>query len=175
MLQLSGTFLNRPVMSLRTGGHVATVTAPIINPNNLKIEAFYCQDNFSRQRLVLLTQDIRDVIDQGFVINDHDVLSEVGELIRLRDIVKIELDLMGMPVVTVNKHKVGKINDYATETKSMYIQKLYVAQPILKSLGGGQLSVDRNQIVEITSRKIVIKEPLQPTKARVAAPAAATS
>lgn len=170
MLQLSGTFLNRPVMSLRTGGHVATIISPIINPNNLKIEAFYCQDNFSRQRLVLLTQDIRDVINQGFVVNDHDVLSEVGELIRLRKIIEIDLDLMGMPVVTVNKHKVGKINDYATEMKSMYIQKLYVAQPILRSLGGGQLSVDRNQIIEITSRKIVIKEPLQPTKAKSAVP-----
>lgn len=174
MLQLSATFINKPVMSLRTGAQVATVVSPLINPNNLKIEAFYCQDTRSRQRLVLLAQDIRDVISQGVVINDHDVLSEPEDLVRLRKVMEIDLQIMGMPVVTVNKHKVGKINDYAADTQTLYIQKLYVAQPLIKSLSGGQLSVDRNQIVEITNRKIVIQEPLQPTKAgiQVTAPVA---
>lgn len=174
MLQLSGAFINRPVMSLRNGAQVATILSPLINPNNLKIEGFYCQDRLRKQRLVLLTQDIRDVISQGIVINDHDVLSEVGELIRLRKVMEIDLQLMGMPVYTVNKHKIGKINDYAADTQTMYIQKLYVAQPLLKSLSGGQLSVDRNQIIEITSRKIIIQEPLQPTRARNPVPVPAT-
>ncbi len=174
MLQLSATFTNKPIMSLRTGARVATVASPIINPNNLKIEGFYCQDIRTRQKLVLLTQDIRDIISQGLVVNDHDVLSEPEDLIRLRKIMEIDLQIMGMPVVTVDKHKIGKINDYATDTQTLYIQKLYVAQPLIKSLSGGQLSVDRSQIVEITNRKIVIQEPLQPTKAgiRVTAPVA---
>lgn len=167
MLQLSGTLINRPVMSLRTGAQVATIIAPIINPNNLKIEGFYCQDNFSRKRLILLSQDIRDIISTGIVVNDHDVLSEPEDLVRLKKVIEIDLQLMGMPVITVNKRRIGKVNDYAAETTTMYIQKLYVGQPLIKSLGGGQLSVDRNQIVEITNRKIVIQEPLKPTKATV--------
>lgn len=175
MLQLSTTFIDKPIMSLRTGAKVATTVSPLINPNNLKIEAFYCQDTRSRQQLVLLTQDIRDIISQGLVINDHDVLSEPEDLVRLRKVMEIDLQIMGMPVVTVNKRKIGKINDYAVDTLTLYIQKLYVAQPLMKSLSGGQLSVDRNQIVEITSRKIVVQEPLQPTKARIQATAPATS
>lgn len=167
MLQLSATFINRPVMSLRTGAQVATIAAPIVNPNNLKIEGFYCLDFFSKKRLVLLSQDIRDVLAQGLVINDHDVLAEQGELIRLRKVLEIDLQLMGMPVVTVNKHRLGKVNDYATEVETMYIQKLYVSPPLIKSLGGGQLSVERNQIVEISSSKITVQDPLQPTKASV--------
>lgn len=165
MLQLSNTFINRPILSLRTGGQIATSLAPIINPNNLKIEGFYCQDRFDKKQYILLTQDIRDILPQGIVVDDHDVLAEESELIRLKEIMEIKFDLLGKPVYTVSKSKLGKVNDFAADKETLYVQKLYVGQPLLKSLSGGQLSVDRNQIVEITSRKIVINDPLQPTKA----------
>lgn len=164
MILLSASLLNRPVMSLRTGGHVATIEAAIINPNNLKIEGFYCQDHFSKKTLVLLTQDIRDVLDEGFVINDHDVLAEQSDLVRLKSILAIKFELLGKTVETTAKHKVGKVSDYAADNQSFYIQKLYVGQSLLKSLSSGQLSVDRSQIVEITNKRIIIKELLDPIK-----------
>ena len=155
-------------MSLRTGGQVATATSPIINPNNLKIEGWYCQDRFSKDTLILISQDVRDVIKQGLVINDHDNLSEPGELIRLKDVLNIQFDLLGKPAVTTNKKRVGKVSDYAVEIETFYIQKLYLSQPIIKSLNGGTLSVDRNQIIEITDKKVIIQDPLQPVKGNVA-------
>jgi sporulation protein YlmC with PRC-barrel domain len=158
MLQLSASILNKPVMSLRTGTQVATVTAPIINPNNLKVEGFYCIDRFDNNQLVLLYQDIRDVIPQGFVIDDHDVLSEPQELVRLKDIMDLKFELLGKAVQTVQKHKVGKVSDYAVETTTMYVQKLYASQSILKNFTGGSLSIDRNQIIEITDKRVIIND-----------------
>lgn len=171
MLQLSGAIINQPVMSLRTGGEIATAVSPIINPNNLKIEGWYCHDRFSQETLVLLEQDVRDIIRQGMVVDDHAVLAEPSELVRLKPILDLEFELVGKPVVTTNKRRVGKVSDYAVEIETLYIQKFYVSQSIIKSFGGGTLSVDRGQIVEITSQQIVIQEPLQPTKAQAAAPA----
>lgn len=165
MLQLSESLLNKPVMSLRTGLPVATVTEAIINPNNLKIEGFYCIDKFSKDTLVLLYQDIRDLMPQGFVVNDHDVLVEPHELIRLKDTLDLHFTLIGKPVVTVSKDRVGKVSDFATEVETMYIQKLYVTQNLLKSLAGGNLGVDRNQINEITDKKIIINDLLKGTPA----------
>ena len=152
-------------MSLRTGHQVATAVAPIINPNNLKIEGFYCTDRFSKEELVLLYQDIRDLIPQGFVVDDHDVLAPPDELIRLKDVMDIGFQLIGKPVVTVSKHRVGKVSDYSTETETMYIQKIYVAQSMFKSLASGNLGIDRTQINEITDRKIIINELLKGTPA----------
>lgn len=165
MLQLSESLLNKPVMSLRTGQQVATAIEPIINPNNLKIEGFYCTDRFSKSELVLLYQDIRDIIPQGFVVDDHDVLVEPEELVRLKDILDIGFRLIGKPVETVTKEHVGKVGDYATEMETMYIQKLYVSQSVFKSLSGGNLGVDRSQINEITDKKIIINELLKGTPA----------
>jgi hypothetical protein len=53
----------------------------------------------------------------------------------------------------------------------MYIQKLYVSQPLFKSLTGGSLSVDRTQINEITNRRIIINDLHGKVPAHAAAPA----
>jgi sporulation protein YlmC with PRC-barrel domain len=171
MLQLSASFLGKPVMSLRTGAPVAYVTTPLINPNNLKIEGFFCEDTFSKATLILLYQDIRDFLPQGFVVNDHDVLTEPDELIRLKELIELDFDILGKPVETVSKEKIGKVSDYATDITTMYVQKLYVSQSIFKSFVGGSLSIDRNQIHEITPRRVIINEILKPSRATAAATA----
>lgn len=173
MLQLSGTFTNRPVMSLRSGDEVATAIAPIINPNNLKIEGWYCVDRFEKKQLILLEQDVRDILKQGIVVNDYDVLAEPSELVRLKEILELSFELIGKPVVTIGKKRLGKVTDYTVEVETMYIQKFYASQSFVKSISGGSLSVDRSQIIEITPHKLVIQDPLQPTKAAGAVPAIA--
>ena len=158
MRQLSASLLNKPVLSLRTGTPIATITRPIINPDNLKIEGFYCQDRIDKNELILLCQDIRDMLPQGFVVNDHDVLVEPEELVRLKKVLEIDFEPLGKPVVTIGKQKVGKVEDYAAEAETMFIQKIYVSQSIFKNFTGGSLSIDRSQINEITPSKIIINE-----------------
>lgn len=162
-------------MSLRTGGQVATTREMIINPNNLKIEGFFCEDRFDKSQLVLLSQDIRDHIKQGLVVDDHEVLVEPDELIRLKDILKLRFELLGKPVVGANKQRLGKVTDFAIDGDSLFIQKLYVGQSLLKSFSGGTLSVDRSQIIEITDRKIVIQNPLKGVRATAPVSIAPTS
>lgn len=158
MLRLQNTIINLPVMSLRTGGRVATATTPIINPNNLQIEGWYCTDLFSKQTLVLLARDVRDFVPQGIAIDDHEVLVEPDELIRLKQVLELQFELVGKSVVTNHKRRLGKVADYALDSDTMKIQKLYVSRPMYRSISDGQLSIDRSQIVEITDRKVVIRD-----------------
>jgi hypothetical protein len=57
---------------------------------------------------------------------------------------------------------------------TLYIQKIYVAQNILKSFTGGGLIVDRTQIVEITSKRIVIQDPVQGVSSKMPSAVPAT-
>lgn len=170
MLKLSAALINKPILSLRTGQEIATIFAPIINPNNLKIEGFYCNDRYNDDVLILLYQDIRELINKGYVVNDHDVLSRAEDLVRLRDIIKLNFQLVGKPVRTTAKEKIGKVSDYAAEIETMYIQKIYVTQSLLKNFTGGNLSVDRTQIQEVTDKRVIINELLKPGP--ITAPAA---
>lgn len=173
MLQLSSMLLNRPVMSLRDGRSVATTTSAIINPNNLKIEGLYCRDDKSRAELILVGQDIREILPQGVVVNDYDVLAEPEELVRLHELLDINFELIGKQVVTSGGHKLGKVNDYSVETQSMFIQKLYVTQSVFRSLGTENLGISRTQIVEITDKKIVVHDATEKITADASARAVA--
>ena len=159
MLKLHNTLLNVAVLSLRTGGRAGTATKLIINPNNLKVVGWYVADRFSPADLILLAGDVREVSAKGIIINDHEVLSEPQELVRLKEILDIDYDLMGKKVVSENGKKYGKVTDYSVETGGLLIKKIYASQSILKDFSGGNLSIDRNQIIEITKTKIIISDP----------------
>lgn len=171
MFVLIQQLLGMSVLSLRTGGVVGTIQKPIINPNNLRVEAWYVLDKFAGENLVLKREDIRDAIDKGYVIDDYDVLSEPDELIRLKEIMDINYDPIGKEVVTTTKRKLGKVYDYALDDESAYIQKLYTAQKFIKSVVGTDSSIDRTQIVEITDRAIIVKDVTVPAMAEQPLPA----
>lgn len=167
MLQLSQTLLNKSVLSLRTNMPIANVISVIFNPDNLKIEGFYCEDRFNKAITILLPQDIRETLNKGYIVNDHDALVEPEDLIRLKDVIDMKYQLIGKQVETIGHQKIGKVSDYATEIETMQVQKLYVSRSVLKSFYGGTLSVDRSQIIETTPSKIIINDLLE----KVTAPA----
>ncbi len=170
MLKLSESFKSVAVLSLRVGGPIARTTGPIINPNNLFVEGWYVIDNRSGERLVLLTKDVRDIIDKGIVVDDHEVLSKSGELIRLKDILRLKFNLVGLKVTSESKKNYGKVSDYAFETDNFFVQKIYTQQPLIKNLSGGSLSIDRSQILEITTKRVVIEDPVMKDKKSALAP-----
>lgn len=174
MLKLSKHITDLPVMSLRTGGKVAQTTRVIINPNNLRIEGWYCQDSLSHQTLILLAKDVRDFVPQGIAVNDHEDLSEPTELVRLQKILELDFELLGKSVVTNHKRKLGKVSDYAFDAGSMTIQKIYVSRPVYRSLTDGQLIIDRMQIIEINNHRILVRDADVREPSVAVTPAAAT-
>lgn len=170
MLKLYESTPGTSILSLRTGSPIATIIFPIINPNNLYIEGWHVEDSRSRQPLILLSKDIRDVLPQGFAVNDHEVLSSPDELIRLEELIKLRFELLGLKVTSESGNRYGKINDYAFETKNSFIQKLYVVQPLVKNFSGGTLSIDRSQIIEVTNRRVIIEEPTDKSRVRAVSP-----
>lgn len=176
MLLMGQQLIGKPVLSLRTGGPVGEVTDIIINPNNLKVEGWYVNDSSTKQRRVLLSQDIRDIIDQGFVVNDAEDLSDSSELVRLESVIKLNFELMGKTVVSDTKRRLGKVNDYAFEKDGFFIQKLYIGQSIVRSFSGGSAIVDRTQIIGINNKRITVAEATIPGKVEtVAAPSPSPS
>lgn len=157
MLRLIETFQNLPVLSLRTNEVIAMLDEPIINPDNLKIIGWYCTDRFGSNKSILLTNDIREIIPRGMIVNDSDSLSDPEDLVRLRDILELSFSLVGKKVVTEHKRKVGKVTDYAIDVDSMTIQKLHIQQSLIRSINGGRV-IDRKQVIEVSDTYIVVKD-----------------
>lgn len=159
MLRLSNNYINRSVLSLRTGGIIGVANSPIINPDNLKIEGWYAQNHFEKGNYILPAREIRDFIAKGLVVDDHDALTHPDDMVRMKSVIDIHFELIGKSVVSENKKRLGKIADFAVDESSYYIQKLYVNPSLLKGITNEQFIIDRSQIVEITNKKIVVQDP----------------
>lgn len=171
MLKLGNSLNNIKVMSLRSGGQVGTATAMIINPKNLRVEGWYVKDSVNGEMLVLVRSEIRELSTRGIVVNDHEVLTSPDELVRLKFVIEINFKLLGKQVVSQSGRKYGKVSDFAVETESMIIKKIYATQSIIRSFSGGNTSIDRTQIIEITKNRIIIEDPLEKSRDRVTAAA----
>lgn len=171
MLQLSTTFYNRKILSLRTGGPIGFAHSPLINPTTLKIEGWYASAAADRTPYIVPANEVRDIITKGIVVNDHASLTHVEDLVRLKEIIELRFELIGKVVKTDRKRKLGKVHDYAVDDQALIIKQLYVAQNVLKSLIGQQLIIDRTQIIEINDRAIIVKEPTVKARATQQAPA----
>ena len=153
---LSKSLANRPVMSMRSGGQIAVAMTPIINPHNLKILGWWCKGPGS-QNQVLLAEEVREVMPGGLAVNDDDALSAPEDLVRHREVLDIQFELMDKPVRT-KRQKLGRVSDYSYND-GMFIQKLYVARPLHKVFTTEDtLIIDRTQILEVTDHYILVRD-----------------
>lgn len=158
MLYLSTRLNDLPLLSLRSSGRIGTILRPIINPHNLHIDGFWCQLSNTSAEQILLDMSVRDISSRGLIINDHQDISDAGELIRLQPVLDIQYSLIGKQVIA-NKKKLGKIIEYAIDIESLFIQKFYVQPPVWQSINQHRLTFDRASIIEITDKTVVVNGP----------------
>jgi hypothetical protein len=157
MLKMSSSLFNIPVVSLRLGQPIAVAESPIINPHNLKIVGWWCKDNNAAGKQILLTDDIRESVSQGLAVNDESALSAPEDLVRYKEILDANFQLMDKLVKT-KRQKIGKVHDFSYND-GMFVQKLYVARSLIKVFTSEDTAIiDRTQIIEITDSYILVRD-----------------
>ncbi len=151
---MSSSLYNQSVLSVRDGHPIAKAIEPIIDPNNLKIVGWWCEG--AGGRTVLLAEDIREKMPQGLVVNETSALTHPEDLVRHQEILKINFTLKDKPVKT-KRQKLGRVRDYCYN-EGLFVQKLYIERSLLKVLGSDTLIIDRQQIIEITDKFILVND-----------------
>ncbi len=161
MILLSNIFSQRRILSLRTGNAIGFAYSPIINAHTFKVEGWYATLSGSKESMILPVLELRDIIAKGFVVNDHDAITPTEDMIRLKSVIDEDYTPIGKTVETDDGRKLGKVADYAVDSKSLFIKKLYVKQGLLQSLTSlttHQVIIDRSQIIDVTPSKIIVRE-----------------
>ncbi len=160
-----------PIMSLQTGAPIATTSASIIDPRELKVIGFYC----AGQRLdinpaILLVDDIREIGSLGIIVDSADVFVAPDDLVRLKDVLSYHFQLEDKHVIDDAGNKLGKVASYTLDSESLYIIKLQVRPGIWQSLGTTELIIDRSQIIQVTDHDVLVKSARKKTSEHAAAP-----
>ena len=77
---------------------------------------------------------------------------------RVRDVLALHFDLIGLKVVSRKGTKLGKVIDYTADADSGLIQQLIVQRPIFKALIDPELTISRSQIHEVTDYEVIVKD-----------------
>ena len=158
MLILASKLLNTPIMGLQTGSQLALTGNAIINPENLQILAYQLKANsFSNEEMLIRIADIRELSRIGFIIDSGEDFILPTDVIKIKEIIDLDFDILNLKVEDEKGSKIGKIIDYTLSLADFSVQQLIVKRPFLKSLNDLTLTIHRSQIVAINDDAITIR------------------
>ena len=166
MLVTSAKLINTPIMSMQTGAPLGYISAPIINPDNLKIIAFLLTGPTLTSANILDVNSIREYSKLGMIIDADEELIAPGDVVKIDKILDLNFHLVGLKVETKKGSKLGKVEDYTLTIEDYMIQQLIVKRPPIKAFIDPELVISRKEIVEVTDDKIIVKDEEKVIRAR---------
>ncbi len=158
MFIMASHFKNLPIISLRNAQIVARAGDLIINPKELEVAAVHVKfGGWGSHKAVIMTRDIREVAREGMVVDSLEDIEDVSEIVRLQDLLHSKFRLFGVLVVSEGGQNLGHVEDFALDSDNFKVQKLYVKPSLLNNL-----VIDRKQVVEVTQKKITVRDATVP-------------
>ena len=160
MLVYNSRLIGTPVLSVQAGAPIGYVVGTIIDPSGLKTLAFHLDGPLIHKTPAhfLDVSSIREYSEHGFVIDDVEELVTPDEVIHLSEVLKLNFDLLTLKVETKKHTKLGKIIDFTLTSEDFLVQQLVVKRPLVKSFVDPELIIPRNEIIEVTDYKIIVRD-----------------
>lgn len=160
MLVSGSRLIGTPILSMQAAGPIATVAAAIIDPNNLKILGLKLSGPLvahSNENLIDV-KSIREYSRYGCIIDSADELIAEDDVIKIKNVLELNFDLIDLKVETKQGTKLGRVSDYTLTSEDFMVQQIIVRRPALKALVDPELTISRKEIVEVTDYKIIVKD-----------------
>ena len=157
MLVYASKLLGAPVLSMQATSQVATIATPIVDPDSLKIVAFFVSGPLVKNTNILDAKSIREYSKYGCVIDSIDELAEKDDIVKVSKIIDLNFNLNGLRVETKKGTKLGKVIDFTVTSDDFTVQQIIVKRPLVKSFLDPELTIPRSEIVEVTDYKIIVK------------------
>lgn len=161
MLVGGSKLVGKPVLSLHLGGQIAKVTGVVVDPEDLKIIAMTVegpQTGDGDHGDILDVRSIREYSNLGIIVDSIDEFVSRGDVVKIDKVMDLNFSLTGLNVKTKKGTKLGKVEDFNFEPKSMQVIQLVVKRPILKAFIDPLLIIGRSEIKEVNDYEIIVKD-----------------
>lgn len=127
MLLRASQLLQKFVLVEDLDGHVGTIERIIIDPQDGQVRAFGVKPpGLFVQEKYLSVIDILGLVREGFVIRDPDQITGLDELVRVADILKQKIPVLGQAAKTVGGQSLGRVEDLLIELDTWSVTKYYL-------------------------------------------------
>ena len=159
MLIKNDKLLCSPVISIQASAPVATLSEPIIDPNSLKIVAFRISGPAASPSASLLAvSSIREYSSYGAIIDTEDEFVADDDIVKIKNILELNFHLINLRVETKKGTNLGKISGFTVTPEDFILQQLLVKRPLVKSFIDPELTSPRQEVVEVTDTKIIVRD-----------------
>lgn len=159
MLVNNSKLTSVPILSVQAGGIIASIASPIIDPDQLKIIAFYLTGPATQNgNNILDVSSIREFSNLGIVVDDADEFVAADDVVKISKVIELNFNLINLKVKTKKGTKLGHIIDFTVTPEDFIIQQIIVKRPTVKSFIDPELTISRNEIVEINDYEVIVKD-----------------
>ncbi len=159
MLVYANRLIGTPILSMQAAAPVGQIYEPIVDPDSLKIIAFYLVGSLvDRNANILDVKSVREYSVMGMVVDSADEFVGREDVIRIEKVVKLNFSLVGLKVETKKGTKLGRVVDFTITSEDFMVQQIIVKRPLVKSFLDPELIIPRREIVEVTDEKLIVKD-----------------
>ena len=117
-----------PIRERLSKGLIGRVGDFVINPVNGEVSAFFARGD---RKLLLPTVDVFKVTVEAVWVEDPEALAAPDEIIRIAEIIRLNIPVLKNKVFTVSRNYLGEVVDFYFETNGWILTKVEVAKRIL--------------------------------------------
>jgi len=164
MLFQISNLIGRPILCLETKSAVASILDVVCDPDNGRVIAFKIASSFLAKPKIVSCKDIIEIRSDCLIITKESAMVEPKEILKVNDILKKNLKILGNWVRTKSGRWLGKIEDLLIDSSTLALIKIYVKgsvlnigfKPFLGTLRENQI-ITADNILEVTANAVIVK------------------
>ena len=168
MLIYGSRLIGAPILSVQAGGAIAEIIDLIVEPDTLKIIGFKVDGPLvaKSDANILDVSSVREYSKFGLVIDSIEEFVEPEDVVKISKVLALNFGLTGLKAETRKGTKLGKVIDFTVTTDDFNIQQIVIKRPTMKSLIDPELTIGRQEIVEITDYKVIVRDEKKTAKTK---------
>lgn len=151
MTILASKLINLPVAAVQQSRKVGKIASILVYPDGANWIGLELKHLPLAHSKVLSSSDVKSIDDEVVLIENEDLLIEPDEILRAREIADHNYNLIGLPVVSQDGTKIGKITDYLINVDVCQVTDFHV---------GGLMKQNRiinfKQVQELTWKRLLV-------------------
>jgi sporulation protein YlmC with PRC-barrel domain len=175
MIVEAGKSLGVKVLDFDSGGVLAVLNWPIVNPDTGILEAFWVKPlNLALRNAVLQVADIVE-FKKNVYIKSEEVMADPADVIRLSEILSEGRPILGALVMNEAGVRYGKVVDLSFSTETYMLKQIVVEKTFLGIFQASSRIFGWGQILQITEKGIIVddsNEAKEPSMGDMVEPAA---
>lgn len=158
MLIKGTTIINKQIRSSQDGSYIGRVADLIIDPDTGKLLALKMQSSGFFKPKIVCTIDIQGFTPFFLVAKDDSVVIKAEEVLKVDDVLKKKILIIGNKVKTESGKLLGICEDVLVDTSTSAVIKFYVKTNNLLGPLPLDTIIPSSRVIRITRDAIVVKE-----------------